>query len=150
MGSGGSWAGTLLSQPRLLPAHAAPPLSALRGYAGMYAAQVCGAAASTRSARAGIARAGSGTSPPAQPLPERPPSPGTVQKPTFQALKLLFKSNSDKDLFSLNMTGCWPRGDFGSGAGGSWPQISGALTGAGGDAEPLQGDHRAKPAARSR
>lgn len=75
---------------------------------------------------------------PAQPLPERPPSPGAAQKPTFQALKLLFKSNSDKDLFSLNMTGCWPRGDFGSGAGGSWPQISGALTGAGGDAEPLQ------------
>lgn len=42
------------------------------------------------------------------------------------------------------MTGCWPRGYFGNGAGGSWPQISVALTGAGGDVEPLQGDHRTR------
>lgn len=62
----------------LLPAHAAPPLSALRGYAGIYAAQVCGTAASTRSA----ARGSPGQAPARPPGTAPPRAPSVPRNPT--------------------------------------------------------------------
>lgn len=146
-------------EPYSLPQYATPPLSAFLGYASIYTAQICGVAASTLLSRSALPVHPDGHRPsrlrhaaPLQataPLPKPPPQASSVPRnsslckkiylPVFEAP---FKSNSDKDLFSLNMTGCWPCGYFRNKPGGSWPQISLALTGAGEDAEPFQGDHR--------
>lgn len=136
-----------------------PLLSAFLSPAGIYAAQVCVEAASTPLSRCtppDTTRAGCGSlpcsrqqppfrEPPPHLHPEQPLSPGTapfvgIYLAVFEAP---FKSKPDKDLFSLNMTGCWPRGYFSNKPGGLWPQISLALTGAAGDVEPFQRDHRA-------
>lgn len=157
-------AATLLSRAVFsLLEYTTPPLSAFLSYASIYTAQnmrcgsqhpaltLCspGTPRRTSPQQAPARCSPPGTAPLLQPPPQASSVPRnrslcTKKKIYLPVFEAPFKSNSDKDLFSLNMTGCWPCGYFGNKPGGSWPQISLALTGAGGDAEPFQGDHRTR------